>query len=119
MLRAGIAENVIGEEFNLASEVETKIRDLAEKINSLTNNPAGIKFMPKRKWDTKSRLLASVDKARKLIGYEPNTNFDEGLKTTIKWFQDNEMIVNPDKFQAIIINRYGKLKQNNHIPKDF
>jgi len=38
-------------------------------------------------------------------------------ETAIKWFQDNEMIVNPDKFQAIIINRYGKLKQNNHILK--
>ena len=32
----------------------------------------------------------------------------------IKWFQDNEMIVNPDKFQAIIINKHGKLNQNNH-----
>ena len=26
----------------------------------------------------------------------------------IKWFEDNEMIVNPDKFQAIIINRHGR-----------
>jgi hypothetical protein len=38
-------------------------------------------------------------------------------ETAIKWFQDNEMIVNPDKFQAIIINKNGKLEQNNHILK--
>ncbi len=38
-------------------------------------------------------------------------------ETAIKWFQDNEMIVNPDKFQAIIINKNGKLEQNKHILK--
>jgi UDP-glucose 4-epimerase len=89
LLKAGIAENVVGEEFNLASEVETRIKDLAEIINSLTNNPAGINYLERRKWDTKSRLLASVDKARKLIGYEPNTSFEDGLANTIKWFEEN------------------------------
>ena len=31
----------------------------------------------------------------------------------IKWFKDNDMIVNPDKFQAIIMNN-GKLDQENY-----
>lgn len=89
LLRAGIYENVIGDEFNLASEVETPIKSLAEMINKITGNPAGIKFAEKRKWDTKSRLLASVDKARKLIGYDPKVKFEEGLKKTIHWFEAN------------------------------
>ena len=58
-------------------------------INSLTGNPAGIKHLERRKWDTKSRLLASVDKARRLIGYEPQVKFEEGLKNAINWFQCN------------------------------
>ena len=29
----------------------------------------------------------------------------------IQWFEENEMIVNPDKFQAIIINKHGNLDQ--------
>lgn len=89
LLKAGIADNVIGEEFNLASEVETKIKDLAEMINSLTGSSSGINFLERRKWDTKSRLLASVDKARRLIGYEPKTGFEDGLKNTINWFEEN------------------------------
>ncbi|PIS28642.1 nucleotide sugar epimerase [Candidatus Saganbacteria bacterium CG08_land_8_20_14_0_20_45_16] len=89
LLKAGLYENVIGQEFNLASEVETRIKDLAEMINNITNNPAGIQFLGRRKWDTKSRLLASVDRARKLIGYEPKTLFDQGLRNTIQWFKDN------------------------------
>ena len=31
----------------------------------------------------------------------------------IQWFKDNFMIVNPGKFQAMIINRFGKM-ENKH-----
>jgi nucleoside-diphosphate-sugar epimerase len=58
-------------------------------INTATGNKAGIKFAPRRKWDTKKRLLASVDKARELIGYNPNTTFEDGLQQTIAWFREN------------------------------
>lgn len=89
LLRAGIMESAIGQEFNLASGAETRIVDLAHMVNAATGNTAGIKFGERRKWDTKSRLLASVDKARDLIGYEPHTNFEEGLEHTIQWFREN------------------------------
>ena len=58
-------------------------------INETTGNRAGINFAERRKWDTKSRLLASVDRARELIGYNPITPFSKGLLDTIQWFQDN------------------------------
>jgi nucleoside-diphosphate-sugar epimerase len=58
-------------------------------INEATGNEAGIRFAERRKWDTKSRLLASVDRARELIGYDPCTPFDVGLQRTIQWFHDN------------------------------
>jgi hypothetical protein len=50
---------------------------------------AGVRFAQRRKWDTKSRLLASIDKARELIGHEPNTPFEVGLENTIRWFRDH------------------------------
>jgi UDP-glucose 4-epimerase len=89
LLRAGIVEAAIGQEFNLASGRETRICDLAEKIIEATGSKAGIKYAPRRRWDTKSRLLASVDKARGLIGYAPDTEFDTGLEHTVRWFRDN------------------------------
>ena len=89
LLRSGYLPAAAGEEFNLASGVETRILDLATMINRIVNNPAGIRQASKRKWDTKSRLLASVDKARALIGYEPSTPFETGLENTIRWFHDN------------------------------
>jgi UDP-glucose 4-epimerase len=89
LLRAGYFEEAIGEEFNLASGIETKIIDLANMINKAVGNEAGIKFSQKRKWDTKIRLLASIDKAKRLVGYEPKTKFKDGLMNTINWFKEN------------------------------
>lgn len=89
LLRAGSMEQAIGQEFNLAAGVETRIIDLADMINQATDNPAGIRWAERRRWDTKSRLLASVDRARELIGYDPSTPFETGLQHTIQWFHDN------------------------------
>src|SRR3989339_1320678 len=89
LLRAGVVDAAIGEEFNLASGVETKIGDLAKLVNSIVGNKAEIKFSEVRKWDTKKRLRASIDKAQGLIGYDPNTKFEDGLQAAIKWFKDN------------------------------
>jgi nucleoside-diphosphate-sugar epimerase len=89
LLRAGYFECAIGKEMNLASERETRIGDLARLVNSITGNNAGTVMVGKRKWDTKTRLLASVDAARTLLGYEPRTKFEDGLKNTIEWFREN------------------------------
>ncbi|MFH1283567.1 MAG: NAD-dependent epimerase/dehydratase family protein [bacterium] len=89
LLRAGFFEKAVGKEMNLASGKETKIIDLARMINKNLNNKAGIYFIEKRKWDTKSRLCASVDLANRLMGYKPKTSFNEGLKQTISWFKNN------------------------------
>ncbi|MDH5713990.1 MAG: NAD-dependent epimerase/dehydratase family protein [Candidatus Aminicenantes bacterium] len=89
ILRAGYFEEAVGEAINLASGREIKIIDLANLVNKLTGNKSGIKFVERRKWDTKPRLLASVEKAKKIIGYEPKMDFEEGIKNTIEWFEEN------------------------------
>ena len=89
LLRCGHYDSAVGEAINLASEREIKIGVLAEMINSATGNKGGVEIVAQRKWDTKSRLLASVDKARKLIGYEPGTKFEDGLEQTVRWFREN------------------------------
>lgn len=89
LLRAGYYEGAIGQEVNIASGSEVNIRKMAERINELTGNRAGIIRTKRRQWDTKKRLLASIERAKDLLGYTPQTPFDEGLELTIKWFRDN------------------------------
>ncbi len=73
----------------LAAGREIRIRDLAEWILELTGNDAGIVFKERRDWDKKNRLLASIEKARKILDYEPNMDFREGLKHVHEWFTEN------------------------------
>ena len=89
LLRTAYFKEAIGQEMNLASGRETKILDLAKKINELTGNKAGIAWAPPRVWDTKKRLLASVERANNLIGYDPSMDFNKGLEVTINWFKEN------------------------------
>ena len=96
LLQTGWSEKAIGEEMNIASAREIEIVQLAETINQLTGNKAGLLYTDRRKWDTKSRLLASIDRAKDLLGYDPQTTFEEGLKKTIQWFRDNWEVINRD-----------------------
>ena len=89
LFNGGAMESALGQEFNLASGVETRIVDLAHMVNAATGNSAGVRFVSRRKWDTKPRLLASIDRAHELIGYQPQTSFEEGLDKAVQWFQEN------------------------------
>jgi len=89
LLRAGYFEKAIGQEMNIASGRETKILEMAERVNELTGNKAGIIRAEHRKWDTKKRLLASVERADELLEYKPMMEFDQGLQRTVQWFKDH------------------------------
>jgi nucleoside-diphosphate-sugar epimerase len=96
LLKSAVSEKAIGAEMNIASGKEIEIIQMAETVNKLTGNKAGIVYTDKRKWDTKSRLLASIEKAQDLLGYQPKMNFEDGLLSTIKWFSDNWDKINKD-----------------------
>lgn len=82
-------DKAVGEAFNLGAAREIKIIDLANWINELTDNDAGILFKERRSWDKKNRLLSSIKKARKILNYKPKVEFRQGLEYTHKWFVDN------------------------------
>ena len=96
-LRMGVIPEAVGEAINLASETETKIIDLANMINEITGNDAGIVFKPRRDWDKAIRRRASIEKARKILGYEPKTDIKTGLRRTYQWIMENK-----DRIESIV-----------------
>jgi len=88
-LRMGIVKEAVGEAINLASETETRIIDLANMINEITGNKAGVVFKSRRDWDKAVRRRASIEKARRILGYEPKTDIRTGLKKVYEWFKKN------------------------------
>jgi len=82
-------EEAVGEAINIGTGQETKIIDLAKWVNKLTGNDSGIVYKERRNWDKKTRLLASIEKARKILAYEPKMEFKEGLRHVHQWFNEN------------------------------
>ncbi len=69
LLAAGSHRAARGAALNIASGTETRIADLATKINELTSNESGVSYAPQRRWDTKTRLSASIEAARRTLDY--------------------------------------------------
>ncbi|HBN21783.1 MAG TPA: nucleotide sugar epimerase [Holosporales bacterium] len=82
-----------GDVYNLASGVETTIRELAEKINSISNNPTPIDYLPARSWDRSGKRFGSTEKAQKELGFVAKTSLEEGLKKTISWTKENKSLI--------------------------
>ncbi len=77
------------EPVNLGSGMEINMKDLALKIKELTNYQGELIFDP-TKPDGQPRRCLDTSKAEKEFGFKAQTNFDEGLKETIKWFEKNK-----------------------------
>jgi UDP-glucose 4-epimerase len=88
-LRMGVVKEAVGEAVNLASETETRVVDLANWINQLADNKAGIAYKPRRDWDKVVKRRASIDKAKRILGYNPKANIKTGLKNTYEWIREN------------------------------
>jgi UDP-glucose 4-epimerase len=89
-LRMGIVEEAVGEAINLASETETKVIDLANWVNEITGNKAGIVFKSRRDWDKAIRRRASIEKAKRILGYNPKTEMKTGLRRVYEWIRENK-----------------------------
>ncbi len=88
-LLLGVVPEAVGDAFNLASETETKIIDVANMVNEITGNQSGIEFAPRRDWDKISRRRASIAKAKRVLGYEPKVKMKEGIKRAYDWITEN------------------------------
>ena len=89
LLACAAADEAVGEAINLATGREIRILDLANWVNEITRSKAGIVFKERRNWDKKNRLVASIEKARRLLHYEPRMDFKDGLRQVHRWFEKN------------------------------
>lgn len=75
-----------GEVFNIGSDKEIKIIELANMIIKLTGSKSRIKYLPPRP-DDPPRRAADITKAKEKLGWYPKISLEEGLMKTIEWFK--------------------------------
>jgi UDP-glucose 4-epimerase len=89
LLAMGIKKEAVGEAINLGSARDHQVAYMAGIVNELTGNKAGIKFIERRDWDVKKKLLSCTTKASNILGYKPQTSFEQGLEKIHGWFANN------------------------------
>jgi UDP-glucose 4-epimerase len=83
----------VGDVFNLGSDQEIKIIDLAKTIKRLAKSDSEIVLVPYdeaygQKVDDLKRRLPDLTKIKRLIGYEPTTSLEDTLKIVVSSIQE-------------------------------
>jgi len=83
------ADSLEGEVFNIGYGEETSINELTRKINEILKMNIRPAYDEPRPGDIKGSF-ADISRARKMLKYEPAVDFSEGLKRTIRWYEEGE-----------------------------
>ena len=81
------AESELSDEvLHLASERETTLKELAQLIIELAGADVDIVHHPKRPGEVE-RNFARAERAKELLGWEPELSLRDGMESTIEWFR--------------------------------
>jgi UDP-glucose 4-epimerase len=86
VLKASSAPGVSGEVINVATGGRISLNQLFRTIRDLVGASVEPVYAAPRRGDVRDSR-ADVEKARRLLGYEPTVTFDEGLRKTIEWYR--------------------------------
>ncbi|MBB6214809.1 CDP-glucose 4,6-dehydratase [Anaerosolibacter carboniphilus] len=78
---------LFGEAFNFSNEIQMNVKELVEMILHLMNSDLAPVILNKGENEIKHQYL-SAKKARDLLDWSPSFSVEEGLKKTIRWYEN-------------------------------
>jgi UDP-glucose 4-epimerase len=83
-------DDAVGNVFNIGSNQEITILDLAKRVKELTNSSSEIVFVPydeayEEGFEDMPRRVPDISKVRALVGFEPRMSLDGILKSVIDY----------------------------------
>jgi nucleoside-diphosphate-sugar epimerase len=82
-------EEAVGNVFNIGNPRSTlTIYNLAREVVRLASSDSRITFVERNQVDVELRI-PNIDKAKKLLGFSPRVDLEEGLLRTIEWYRKN------------------------------
>jgi UDP-glucose 4-epimerase len=95
-------DEMVGQTFNIGSQFEISIKDVAEIVLRMSKNPASkITFVQNRPGDV-LRLFADATAFHRFTGWRPEVPLEAGLQRTIDWFK-----ARPEKFSEMLSQERG------------
>ncbi len=84
----GNEDKVNGEIINLGTEVEHTTQEGIDAVEKVLGKPIKINVIARRAGD-QLRTKANIDKARKLLNYNPKTTLLEAVEKQVEWYKAN------------------------------
>jgi len=81
------------EPVNIGNPREMTIKEFADEIIRITGTKSGIEYRPLPEDDPKVRQ-PDITRAKKILGWQPRIDFDEGIRETIEYFRQHIELVN-------------------------
>jgi len=78
--------------FNAGSGKETSLKDLAELLLKVMGSDLHPEYGPERPVTGVTRRAASMNKAKKLLGFEPQVSLEVGLLGLVEWWRKTSSI---------------------------
>jgi len=72
--------------YNLGESRPVPLRTLVDLLGEYVGKKPIVKQLPEQPGDVR-RTFASIEKARKNLGYDPNVPIEEGLREFVNWYQ--------------------------------
>ncbi|MBC7227679.1 MAG: GDP-mannose 4,6-dehydratase [Thermoflexales bacterium] len=93
---AGTVPEAVGEIFNIGSDREIAIADLARQILALTGSRSEIVLVPYAAaygpdFEETRRRVPDVRRAREILSFEAAVPLEEGLRRTLEWFRSGAL----------------------------
>lgn len=85
-LRAAVADRAAGEVFNVACGSRTSLNDILHDLRTITEVDTEVVYGPDRPGDVK-HSLASIERSRDILGYEPLVSVRAGLRRTVEYYR--------------------------------
>jgi nucleoside-diphosphate-sugar epimerase len=90
VLRASSAPNLSGEVLNIGTGRRTTVNQLCSYLQEVLGRKIPPQFAPPQPGDIKYDY-ADIEKAKRLLSYEPLVDIQQGLRETATWYAENEM----------------------------
>jgi UDP-glucuronate 4-epimerase len=81
------AEGVVGQTLNLGHSEPIEVRTLIAELERALGKKAVIDWQPEKPGDMPI-TYANLEKAERLLGYQPSVAFREGIDEYVAWFRD-------------------------------
>jgi len=87
LMRLMHSDRAVGMPVNLGNPTELTVRRLVDRVMAITGSESEIVYRP-LPVDDPRRRKPDISRAMELLGWQPTVDLEQGLRQTVRWFED-------------------------------